>query len=326
MFVSRSSDLLFAHNFSCGGRMPFPYEMLPGGETRDKLRISPPAAGPTDFWRVEEDRAEALGNTLSVYACASAGVEKSMLGRRFCGINFEFRSVHPATVFQDYPSVKNQPNSAAAEQDRLASLGKIHWYAKDCAPPDLRVCPSHLIAKGEEVRVVRDRSNRKYGLNGALINPPAKYGEMGEFSRLLSPGSFMCDVDSQGLCLLRVGVSWGFGVRFPGDSVYICSFHLVWGPLQVGMTVASKKCYGWHSGSSPPRKSLISCMIRDRWTSGEPMMSSRSTWLLPTTCRIGWASVSTRGRASMGGPRRPFRVWDFWRIPMSARYALKTKR
>ena len=118
------------------------------------------------------------------------------------GINLDLRFAPPVIALQDYPSVREQPKVAAAELDRLASLGGIHWYEKDCAPPDLRVCPSQLIAKGDKVRAARDWSNRKYGLNGALLNPPVKNGDMGAFLRLLSPGAFSGGIDSRG-CFLH---------------------------------------------------------------------------------------------------------------------------
>ena len=43
---------------------------------------------------------------------------------------------------------------------------------------------------GGGVRVVRNWPDRKYGLNEALVDPPVKYGDMGEFSHPLSPGAF----------------------------------------------------------------------------------------------------------------------------------------
>ena len=45
--------------------------------------------------------------------------------------------------------------------------------------------------------MVRDWSNHKYGLNGALLNPPVKYGDMDGFLQLLSPGDCMGGVGSQ---------------------------------------------------------------------------------------------------------------------------------
>ena len=137
--------------------MPVPSDVLPGGEAMDKLRFLSYAVGPTEHWCAEEDRAAALGYTLSVEACVKAGFEESILDRDwFRGINLDFRPASPAIASQAYLSVINQPEVAAAELDRLASLGGVRWFEKGCAPPDLRVCPSRLIARGGKVRVVRD--------------------------------------------------------------------------------------------------------------------------------------------------------------------------
>ena len=79
-------------------------------------------------------------------------------------------------VLPDYPSVSEDRQRAASELDRLAELGKIHWYENGSYPPDLRVCPSHLIVKGDKARVAHDWSRAAYPLDSALTNPPAQYG------------------------------------------------------------------------------------------------------------------------------------------------------
>lgn len=78
--------------------------------------------------------------------CAAAGVEESMLEHWFRGIKVEFRSVPPAVVLQDFPSVRKQLDVSTAELGRLAPLGKNHWYGRDGAPPDPRARLSRLIA------------------------------------------------------------------------------------------------------------------------------------------------------------------------------------
>ena len=78
---------------------------------------------------------------------------------------------------------------AASGLDRLASLGGIHWRQDGSYPPDLCVCPSHLIAKKDKVRVARDWSIYQYPLNSTVVTPPAEYGTMGGFLELLSPGA-----------------------------------------------------------------------------------------------------------------------------------------
>ena len=99
--------------------------------------------------------------------------------------------------------------------------------------------------------MARNWSNHKYGLDEVLRISPVKYGEIHEFPQLLSPEAIKGGVDFQDCCatafpacLLRVGVSWGIGIQFLGDSVHICSVHTAWGHLRVGLTVASKKSCG----------------------------------------------------------------------------------
>ena len=86
---------------------------------------------------------------------------------------------------------------AAVELDRLAALGKIHWYGEGSHPPDLRVCPSHLTVKGDKNRMVHDWSCAQYPLNSMLVNPLVEYSTMGDFLGLLSPGAYMGGVDLQ---------------------------------------------------------------------------------------------------------------------------------
>ena len=119
-------------------------------------------------------------------------------------------------VFLGCSSVNEDRDVAAAELDRLALLGKIHW--RDCGsyPPELRVCPPHLIVKEDKVRVVHDWSNYQYPLNSVLAN-----GAMGEFLELLSPGAFIGGIDLQD-CFLRCLASPSrrrfLGVRHPVSS------------------------------------------------------------------------------------------------------------
>ena len=94
-------------------------------------------------------------------------------------------------VLSDYPSVAEDRQRAAAELDRLAGLGKIHWYEEGSRPPDLRVCPSHLIVKGGKARAARDWSRAMYPLNSMLSNPPVQFGATGDFLRALTPGAYV---------------------------------------------------------------------------------------------------------------------------------------
>ena len=91
---------------------------------------------------------------------------------------------------------------ASKELDRLAPRGGSHWYGESAYPPDLRVCPSRVIAKGDKVRVARDWPNALYPLNSVLANFPAQYGAMGEFSSFPTPGAGSGGIDLQD-CLLH---------------------------------------------------------------------------------------------------------------------------
>ena len=95
------------------------------------------------------------------------------------------------------PSVLGDRYRAAAGFGRSAAFGKIHWYSVGSYPPVLRVCPSHLVVRGDKMRVVRDVSSASYPLNSVLGNPPVQYGATGALVRLLSPGECMGGVDLQ---------------------------------------------------------------------------------------------------------------------------------
>ena len=104
--------------------------------------------------------------------------------------------------------MKKDPRVAAAELGRPTSLGKIHWYRKDRASPDLCVSPPQLRLKVEKVRVVQNWSNHRYGLNAALVNPPVRYEDIDGFLRLLSPRAPM---GFRGIVLCAFGVIYSRG-------------------------------------------------------------------------------------------------------------------
>ena len=95
--------------------------------------------------------------------CATGGEEVQVgpdaMSRWFEGIELPFSEAPPVVVLPDYPSVLDDRHRSAVELGRSAAFGEIHWYSEGSRPADLRVCPTHLIAKEDEVKVVRDWSN-----------------------------------------------------------------------------------------------------------------------------------------------------------------------
>ena len=94
-----------------------------------------------------------------------------MMAQWFNGVELPLIEPPPVVVLQDYPSVVEDRQTAAVELDRLADLGKIHWYNDGSHPPDLRVCPSHLIVKKDKNRMVRDWSCAQYPLQCHACEP-----------------------------------------------------------------------------------------------------------------------------------------------------------
>ena len=72
------------------------------------------------------------------------------------GFELELAGIPPRVITEDFPSFRDQPEVAAAELDRLPTLGKIHLFTRRRHLPDLRVCPSQLIANPDETRVAHD--------------------------------------------------------------------------------------------------------------------------------------------------------------------------
>ena len=135
-----------------------------------------------------EDRTGTKGQSLSAKACGAAGVDPEVAPLWFDGIALAFAEEPRVAVLPDYPSVVGDRQVAAVELDRLAGLGKIHCYEEGSRPPDLRVCPPHLIVKEDNVRAAHDWSNALYPLNSVLATPPVRYGTVNEFPQLLPPG------------------------------------------------------------------------------------------------------------------------------------------
>ena len=126
-------------------------------------------------------RTAATGQTLSAASCERVLGDPAARDNWVSGIQLARSEDPPMAVLPDYATVADDRERAAAELDRSASLGKIHWRAEGSHHPDLRVCPSHLIAKEDWVRAARDWSNALYPLNAVSVNPPVQYGTMGVF-------------------------------------------------------------------------------------------------------------------------------------------------
>ena len=121
--------------------------------------------------------------SVSAKGYEEAQVDPDVMSLRFDGIELAFIERSPGAAHPDYPSVLGDRQRAAVELGRLAASGEIYRYPESSYPQDLCVCPSHLIAKEDKVRVVRDWSDVLYPLNSCLSNPPAQYGAMDDFLR-----------------------------------------------------------------------------------------------------------------------------------------------
>ena len=161
------------------------------------------------------------------------GVGPEVASLWFNGIRLTFAGEPPAAVLPDYPSVAEDGQRAAAELDRLAGLGRIYGYRGGSCPPDLRVCPSHMIVKGDKARAAHDWSCAAYPLNSMLSNPPAQFGAMGDFLQILCPGAYVGGVDLHD-CFLHWMVAPSrrryLGVRHPLTGVLGVCLFLPFGP------------------------------------------------------------------------------------------------
>ena len=75
--------------------------------------------------------------------------------------------------------MRDQPDLAVAESNRLAGLGKIFWCPLEAHSWDPRVRASKQIAHSEKVRKVRDCPNPTYGLEYVLADPDVDKSTVG---------------------------------------------------------------------------------------------------------------------------------------------------
>ena len=203
-----------------------PESEFPGESLPQYLRLESVPV-PRDRWRVLEDRAATTGQTLSAKFREKVRVDPRALGGWFDSFQLSRIGEPLVAGLPDYSSAVDDRERAAAWLGRLAPLGKIHWVAEGSYPPDLRVRPSHLIAKGDKVRVVRDWSHTASALNSASANPPVQHGAMDAFLGLRPPGAYMGGIDWQDCSLgwlASPSCRRSLGVRHPvsGDlGVYL---------------------------------------------------------------------------------------------------------
>ena len=93
----------------------------------------------------------------------------------------------------DYPSVRLQPDVAAAELDRLTKDGKIHWYEQGRVPSDLDIAPTTLILKSERSRLVHNWT--KAGLNKHLSTPSSRSHTRDDLVQHLWKGCHIAGLD-----------------------------------------------------------------------------------------------------------------------------------
>ena len=80
--------------------------------------------------RQQEDAALATSNTLNIPLLRSLGVMEKFLLDWQRGVELVGQEQAPPYQLDDYPSVRNNPHTAAEEIDRLTAEGRIYWYRR----------------------------------------------------------------------------------------------------------------------------------------------------------------------------------------------------
>ena len=143
--------------------------------------------------RALEDAAMRRGNTLNVAHCLRMGVDPDIVKLWTDGVLLEGHEHAPVQVMEDYPSVRDDPETAARELDRLTSEGKIYWYSEGTAPSDLHIAPTTLIVKQERSRLGHDWT--RSGLNEHLVVPSTTFQTMDDFIATVRPMGHMAGLD-----------------------------------------------------------------------------------------------------------------------------------
>ena len=163
-----------------------------------------------------EDAAMHQSNAINIDFCRTLGVGESYIEEWSNGVVLDGANLAPPFDIPNYPGLLAHATEAAAELERLTSLGKIYWYPRGSEPQDLDVAPANIIIKAGKHRIVHDWS--KPCLNQFLVVPPVNYGTMDGFISRLKPRQYMAGLDFQD-CFLHWPIHWScrrrLGLRHP---------------------------------------------------------------------------------------------------------------
>ncbi len=147
------------------------------------------------MFNFDEYEEEALdqAKTLNISNCIKRGVQQAFIKEWSEGVILAGDTQAEPYFMEDCPNIRSN-QVAAEEMYRLASIRKILWYPGSSRPPNLDVCPAHIVF-GKRLRIVHDWT--KAGLNRHLLQPPVDYGTMDSLVNLVSPGCHIAGMDVQ---------------------------------------------------------------------------------------------------------------------------------
>ena len=146
-------------------------------------------------FRQQEHAALETSNALNISLLRSFGVGDKFLTGWQHGVELVGHENAPAYQLEDYPSVRNNPHTAAEEIDRLAAEDRIRWYS-GTIPHDLDVGPTTLVEKSARSRLVHDWTRAR--LNQYLAVPSITFADVGSLISALWPGCHMAGLDIRG--------------------------------------------------------------------------------------------------------------------------------
>ena len=133
------------------------------------------------------------GNTMDCERCLQMGVDPAVVHTWRTGVQLVGHENAQHVDMEDYPSVRQAPDVAAREIDRLADAGKIFWYNVEDNPTDLHIAPTTLIIKQSRSRLVHDWT--RSGLNQHLVVPASTFQTMDDFISTIRPHGHMAGLD-----------------------------------------------------------------------------------------------------------------------------------